>query len=76
MSKVVLVEGDDWEGLYIDGKLKKEDHMLIAEAVLDTLGVEYEYVWVKIGGHWEAWGGRLPPRLATVRKALVRGWPG
>jgi hypothetical protein len=28
MSKAVLVQADDWEGLFIDGKLVREGHTL------------------------------------------------
>ena len=76
MSKVVLVCGSDWEGLYIDGKLKKETHMLAADQVLDTLNIKYEYVEVESDKHWEAWGGSLPSQLAIVKKDLAGGWPG
>lgn len=75
MSKVVLVCGADWEGLYIDGKLKKQDHMLSADVVLDALGIEYEEVRVEGSEYWATWGGMLPAQLATVRKTPARGWP-
>lgn len=28
MSKAILIQADDWEGLFIDGKLVKEGHTL------------------------------------------------
>lgn len=76
MSEIVLVIGEDWEGLYIDGKLRRETHLLTADVTMDVLGIEYEYV--QVGDHrlFEKWDGRLPPRLATVREDLAPGWPG
>lgn len=78
MSEIVLVVGDkEWEGLYVDGKLKREDHALGVEGILDALGIEYEYILVGDVSIWEKWNGRLPPRLSTVRKdTMLGGWPG
>lgn len=28
MNKVVIVSGDDWSGLYVNGKLETEDHQI------------------------------------------------
>lgn len=28
MSKAIILQGDDWEGLYVDGKLIEEGHTL------------------------------------------------
>jgi len=76
MSKIVLVAGDDWEGLYIDGKLKRETHLLTADVVMDALGIEYDYVHVDGDAYWERWGGSLPSQFATVKRDLAPGWPG
>jgi hypothetical protein len=39
--KVIRVWGEDWEGLYIDGKLAVEGHSLQVYQVLDALAVSY-----------------------------------
>jgi hypothetical protein len=36
---VVIVDGDEWQGLYVDGVLKCEDHRLRVDEVLDALGI-------------------------------------
>jgi len=40
--KIVFVnsEGGDWEGIYVDGKLLREDHSLAPDDVLSVLGIE------------------------------------
>lgn len=76
MSTIALVVGEDWEGLYIDGKLKRETHLLTSDVTMDVLGIKYEYVQATDHRVWKEWGGRLLPRLATVKKRLTPGWPG
>lgn len=40
VDEVVIVSGaEDWEGLYIDGKLVSEGHSIRVHDVLDALGV-------------------------------------
>ena len=41
MPTISLYRVDDWEALYIDGKLVKEGHSVETEDVLDVLGIEY-----------------------------------
>ena len=38
--KIKFVHADDWEGLYINGKLVLEDHSLLAVDVLDAISLE------------------------------------
>ena len=43
--KVVIVYGEsDWEGLYVDGHLKWEDHTITARDILEVLEIDHEYV--------------------------------
>lgn len=39
---VIVSNGDDWEGLYIDGKLVTENHRLSPRDVLNALGLTLE----------------------------------
>ena len=39
--KVVFVDGDDWEGLYINGVLVDEGHRVRLEDVMCRLGIHY-----------------------------------
>lgn len=43
MGKVTLVTlNEDWEGIYVDGKLMVEDHILSARQVLTALGIKFQ----------------------------------
>lgn len=63
-KKVVFVSGDDWEGLYIDGKLVLENHSLEPRQVLDKLGIKYERR--DADAEWLADTGNLPQDLKDV----------
>lgn len=39
---IVLVNGEDREGVYVDGELKYEDHTLQSSELLDVLCVKHE----------------------------------
>lgn len=43
--QLVQSEQGDWEGIYIDGRLEFETHMLTARDVLQALGIEYEQIY-------------------------------
>ena len=62
--KVTFVSGDDWQGLYIDGELKREGHSLAARDVLELLGVRCDYVTAD--QQWLEESGDLPRRLSDV----------
>lgn len=71
MSKLTLVRGDDWEGIYIDGKLVTEGHShdtMEAIKLAIARGVtEAETMWAN-----DAWlqdEGSLPRALHDVRVA-------
>ena len=62
--KVGLVRGDDWEGLYLDGKLVEEGHHLRLTDVLKHFGIECEEVWPD--DSWLEERGRLPENFDEV----------
>lgn len=64
---ITFVEYDDWEGLYLDGKLVLEGHSLDTSHVLDALGIQHSSVWVSDAQIEES--GCLPERLAEVEHA-------
>lgn len=59
---IVMSDDGDWEGMYVDGVLKCEDHSLDAQQVLYALGLEF---------HWKETfirdGGRLPHNFSDLR---------
>jgi hypothetical protein len=65
-SKIAIVDGDDWKGLYIDGKLVTENHQLSIYDILDAIGVKYKYV--PVDEDWLYERGRLPDKLSEVKE--------
>ena len=55
---VTYARGDDWEGLYIDGKLVLEDHSIDVRDILEAVGFKIKTVWVDLD--WLAETGSLP----------------
>lgn len=65
-SKITFVDGDDWEGLYINNKLVLENHSLRISDVLKALGIKYESIIAD--DEWLASCGNLPENLADVKE--------
>jgi hypothetical protein len=64
-KKITIVTNeDDWEGLYIDGKIAVQDHKLRVEDVLDALGICAESVTCDYD--WLFDQGYLPSDLKDV----------
>lgn len=42
MSKVTIIRDDDWMGMYVDGVLRAEGHVVTAEMAALVLGCEIE----------------------------------
>jgi hypothetical protein len=71
-NKVVFVssESGDWQGVYVDGVLKREDHVLCISDVLSILDISVEQITVS-----EEWFGEevsiLPKTLKEIPKDKV-----
>lgn len=63
-SKIVTVNGGDWQGLYIDGVLKYEDHSIDLDVFAGLVKIELEEKWCN--DDWLSERGRLPERLEEV----------
>jgi hypothetical protein len=59
----IVSNGDDWEALYIDGKLIKEGHRLTAEDILDTMEVMREYY--EVSSEW-SYENSMPDTLIEI----------
>jgi len=46
MDIKIIGNGDDWEGIYIDGKLKYQNHSINWWDLLKVLGIEFESLYV------------------------------
>lgn len=64
--KIALVDGDDWKGLYIDGKLVMENHQLSVYDILDAISIKYKYV--PVDEDWLMARGHLPDKLSEVKE--------
>ena len=65
MSKVVIVDGDSWKGLYIDGELVLEDHRLSLVKVIEAVTGECPEC-VEADFDWIAERGAFPRKLSDV----------
>ena len=79
MSSISILNADDWQGLYVNGKLVAEDHMLEVSRVLDLLGVEHEWLSIDYAIQkrvFRLWDNRFPVNLSDVKREIQPGWPG
>lgn len=63
-KEIVIVDGDegDWVGLYLDGVLVYEDHLLEASYVLKKLKIKFKEFEATVDGY-------LPKKLTDVVKS-------
>lgn len=64
--QVVFVDGDDWQGLYINGRLIEEGHHIHLDDLLKHLGIDGEVICPDDA--WLTERGGLPMDLAEVRE--------
>ncbi len=66
INEVVIVDADDWQGLYVNGKLQYENHEIRPDEILKILGINYRII--ECDSNWiENQGGRLPKNLEMVK---------
>jgi hypothetical protein len=63
---ITFVDGADWEGIYVDGKLIFENHSISAYEALKYAGVKFKTV--NADSDWLAEQGHLPEKLKDVKK--------
>lgn len=63
--KFTYVMGDDWDGIYKDGKLFAEGHSFHPKTFFQACGVEYDIKCVDLG--WLEDRGNLPDKLSEVK---------
>lgn len=61
--KITLVSCDDWVAIYIDGKLKTQNHRLSPDEVLSAIGVEFDH---EEACEYACRVGQLPKDLSEV----------
>ena len=62
---IVIVHGDDWMGVYVNGKRVAENHSIYGDEMLAALGIEFEYRTAD--SEWLDEHGRLPDELSDVK---------
>ena len=68
MAEYVIADGDDWTGLYINGKLVTEGHSISLKETLD-IAVETpptEVHWREVNLNWLEHFGSLPTNIYDV----------
>lgn len=65
-KEITFVLGNDWIGMYIDGKLKNEGHSLRTKDVVEDLGLSCSTITAN--EEWLNDRGRLPEKLCDVRE--------
>ncbi|MEN6367607.1 MAG: hypothetical protein ABFC88_12390 [Thermoguttaceae bacterium] len=61
----VLVDGDDWEGFYVNGKLIAQHHHVQLGEIFEALGNPFEHQFADT--KWLCERGNLPENLSEVR---------
>jgi hypothetical protein len=69
-KKIVIVRGEsgDWEGVYLDGQLAREDHSIEIDDLLKLLGIKCEVKYAT-DKTFEDNNNRLPDDLSEVEFA-------
>lgn len=68
MSKeITIVSGDDWQGLYVDGKLVDEGHSIQLDTFARIMGIDLNEKEADFD--WLEKEGRMPDNLSEVKFA-------
>lgn len=70
-AAVVILNGDDWVGIYVKGELKAEGHSLQEDEVVTALGIPVEVIWRVDEEFWDECGGRCPSDLEELRSIIA-----
>ena len=67
IEKIAVFWGEDWEGLYINGKLVYENHNIRADEIITILDQHgLEATCIEVDDAWLMEKGRLPKDAANV----------
>lgn len=64
-KKFTYVMGDDWDGLYTEGKLVREGHSFSVRHLFEWLGVDVDIVVADL--NWLGERGNLPEDLKDIK---------
>ena len=66
-AQIVLAVANDWEGVYVDGKLFAEEHSIPLDTLAEACGVKLSHI--ECDEEWLSDIGELPAKLADVKRA-------
>lgn len=72
--KLVLVNGDDWEGIYINGELFYEGHSIPTDVMVDVIMSNKfftSYVSASVDSEWLEDNGGLPLYLKDIPEEVL-----
>ena len=64
-KKIVIVEGDNWQGLYIDGELKEQYHSLELYTIFKYLDIPVDFI--NADDEWLRKLGYLPKKIEDIK---------
>ena len=70
-KKITFVSGDDWEGIYLNGKLIDEGHYPDLSQVLKKLGYEINSIYIEQEEIWDEFGNTCPSNLEQVESIIA-----
>lgn len=68
-KKLIIMRGDDWEGVYYNGKLLYQGHSIRWDDVLKQLGYNTVSNYIE-EEHWEQLGWAFPENIEDVQKII------
>jgi len=68
MKKLTLVSSEDWQGLYVDGKLAYENHSVACK----DLSYYIDLTMINVDDEWMGRKGHLPQHLDDIPKDKLR----
>ncbi len=69
-KKLIIIRGDDWEGIYYNGKLLEQGHSIQFDKVLEKLGYIVKSNYIENENDWEQLGWALPENIEDVQKVI------
>lgn len=79
MNKVTIVDGDDWQGLYLNGYLHHQGHSIPLHVVGDLVNYTaagegiHEWVNIEVDYEWMAEVGHLPNDIKDIPHEVIVG---
>lgn len=71
-DNITFIEGDDWVGVYLNGKLITQGHSINERELLESLGYKnIDAKYIEEEEIWEEMGYSCPENLSDVEAAII-----